>query len=73
MNNMSILADAGDELESTPAGVTDVVEDAVTESVIGEDGKPIPADKEPKKKPMSPWQFAPFIVLFVLMYFMLIK
>jgi len=73
MNNIWILADAGDELDSTPGG--DIpIEDTANDAIVSEDGKPIPADKkEPEKKPTSPWQFAPIVVLFILMYFLLLR
>jgi preprotein translocase subunit YajC len=75
MNNIWILADAttddaGTELGSAPAGTTPVAE-PVNNATEGVEGAPPVID--PPKKETSPWQFAPIVVLFVVMYFLLFR
>lgn len=75
MNNIWILAEAGnnagDEIGSTPANGAPI--DTVNDAVVGADGSQ-PVDGQEVVPPKPAWlQFAPIIVLFVVMYFMLIK
>ena len=80
MNNIWILAEAGNGVENTKGtelGSTDAVEtessEDVTTPVTTEDGSP-PADGETPPPPASDlMKFAPLIVLFIIMYFMLMR
>jgi len=71
MNNIWILAESDGEITSTPTG-NKPAEDTTTTPLVEQNGKEAPA-KDTEKKPSSPWQFAPLVIMFVIMYFLLIK
>jgi preprotein translocase subunit YajC len=73
MNKIWFLAEADGDIGSTTIG-DPPIEDAATTTTLDENGNTAPpADQEVEKKPTSPWSFAPIVVLFIVMYFLLIK
>lgn len=72
MNNIWILAEGDGEITSTPAG-TKPADETTTTPVVEDNGKQAPPEKDTVKRETSPWQYAPLVILFIVMYFLLIK
>ena len=76
MKNIYLLAQADGDFDSTTVGdepIENATEDA-TSTTLDENGNTAPATgEEPAKDKPSPWGYAPLVVLFIVMYFLLIK
>jgi len=73
MNNIWILAEAGQELDETANDSMPEAIDQETESITTEDGsQTAPSDEEtPPQNPLM--SFLPLIVIFIVMYFFLMR